>query len=137
MQFLFERGNYTSDYADYCVQAAANALGVNVLTFIRTGQRVRIEKTKCSRFPSKVTIALVFINRQKCKKNTDCHYNAIVKEKYYKQNVGAIESRMVQAPPEKDEQLRSDAVRLSTDTTQESIDVGPILRKRTRNCRKE
>ena len=133
---FFQSGNYTNEHADYCVQSAANALGVNVLTFIRTGQRVRLEKTPCTNFKSKVTIALVFIDRKNCKSNTDCHYNAIVKEKYYKENTLAIESRMVRAPPCNDS-LRSDAVRLSTDTTQESIDVGRLLRTRTRKMEKQ
>ena len=49
----------------------------------------------CEKFKSKVNVCLIFHNRQKCKKNNDCHYNPILHRQYYKKNELAVKSRMV------------------------------------------
>ena len=92
---FFEEGNYTHEYVDVCIGSAANALGINVTIFQRTVNSVMKINQTCEKFKSKVHVCLIFHNRQKCKKNNDCHYNPILHRQYYKKNEQAVKSRMV------------------------------------------
>ena len=54
---------------------------------------MKINQT-CEKFKLKVHVCFIFHNRQKCKKNNDCHYNPILHRQYYKKNEQAVKSRM-------------------------------------------
>ena len=89
------RGTILHEYVNVCISSAANALGINVTIFQRTVNSVMKINQTCEKFKLKVNVHLIFHNRQKCKKNNDCHYNPILHRQYYKKNELAVKSRMV------------------------------------------
>lgn len=92
---FFERGNYTHEYVDVCIGSAANALGINLYIFQKSGNYVSKLDHDCQKFKSKVSVYLLYYNRKNCKKNTECHYNPLLNMEYYKGNEHAVKSRMV------------------------------------------
>ena len=105
---FFEKGEYTNEYVDICINSAANALGINLYIFQRRANKVTLVPFLCGRFTSKVSVFLLFYNK-KCRKGTENHYNALVKADYYKSNELSIKSRMVSVERESDsEQIKRD-----------------------------
>ena len=99
---FFEKGDYTNEFVDVCIGVAANALGINLNIFQKTGNSTEMLNFSCEKFTSKVNLSLVFYNRKNCRKNTDCHYNVLLKSSYYKGNEQAVKSRMVVSREEED-----------------------------------
>ena len=118
---FFESGNYTHDFVDICIGSAANGLGINLNIFQKTGNSVEKLTFNCAKFKSKINLSLFFYNR-KSRRNTDCHYNVLLRTEYYKRNEQAVKSRMVR--PIAENQIRSDwelAQKLSPHDDQDQI----------------
>ena len=127
---FFQKGDYTSDAVDVCIGAAANGLGINLHIFQKTGNSTEMLSFKCKKFTSKVNLSLLFYNRRNCKKNTECHYNVLLANTYYKGNEQAVKSRMIVTRPE--EEFSSDmafAQKMSRQMNEEQIKQDYLLAK--------
>ena len=89
---FFQEGIYSHEFVDFCIEASANALGVNIHIFQRGTYRVMVTSIKCHKFVSVIDIFCVFHKSKKSVNNVDHHYNPYVESQYIKTHKEEIKS---------------------------------------------
>ena len=100
---FFQQGIYSHDYVDFCIEASANAMGVNIHVFQKVTYRVTMTSIKCNKFVSVIDLFCMFHKCKNSTNNLDCHYNSYVKSQYLKTHKEEIESTFVLSPEEEAE----------------------------------
>ena len=92
---FFQEGIYSHEFVDFCIEALANALGVNIHIFKKGSYRVVVTSIKCHKFVSVIDIFCVYHKSKKSINNLDWHYNFYVEGQYFKTHREEIESQCV------------------------------------------
>ena len=100
---FFQEGIYSYEFVDFCIEASANALGVNIHIFQKGIYRVTVRSIKCHKFVSVIDLFCVFHKSKKSINNLDCHYNPYVESQYLKTHKKEIKSRFVLSTEEEAE----------------------------------
>ena len=99
---FFQEGIYSHEFVDFCIEALANALGVNIHIFQKGTYRVMVTSIKCHKFISVIDLFCVFHKSKKSVNNLDCHYNPYVESQYLKTHKEEIKSRFVLSTEEEE-----------------------------------
>ena len=112
---------------DFCIEASANTLSVNIHIFQKRTYRVTVTSIKCHKFVSVIDLFCVFHKSKKSINNLDCHYNPYVESQYLKSHKEEIKSQFVLSTEEEAEhdyrtfnQRQSDAAGIINRTIMES-----------------
>ena len=87
---FFEQGIYDNEFADDCINSAANALGINLYIVQRVAGGYVLFKNHCYSFKSKVNIFVLYH-----KSTSNAHYNAIICSDFWKNHRDIVESHFV------------------------------------------
>ena len=100
---FFQERIYSHEFVDFCIDALAKALAVNIHIFQKGTYRVTVTSIKCHKFVSVIDLFCVFHKSKMSVNNLDCHYNPYVESQYLKTHKEEIKSQFVLATEEEAE----------------------------------